>query len=165
MRLDQFNEADRDDVIAELRPCVDVNRWCAEIADGRPYATGSDLRAAAAAAALPFTAAEVEQALSHHPRIGDRARGTHAEAEHSRTEQAGVDPSDAAVLTALAEGNAEYERRFGRVFLIRAAGRSAAEILDALHDRLGNDLVTEQAIVAAQLREIALLRLDDRIAA
>ena len=55
----------------------------------------------------------------------------------SRAEQAGVDPSDAAVAAALAEGNRAYEQRFGRVFLIRAAGRSATEILAALTERLG----------------------------
>jgi hypothetical protein len=37
-----------------------------------------------------------------------------------------------------AEGNARYEARFGRVFLIRAKGRSGEEILQALHARLEN---------------------------
>ena len=49
----------------------------------------------------------------------------------------GVDPADAAIAAALAEGNRAYEERFGRVFLIRAAGRSAPEILAALTERLG----------------------------
>jgi 2-oxo-4-hydroxy-4-carboxy-5-ureidoimidazoline decarboxylase len=45
------------------------------------------------------------------------------------------------------------------VFLIRAAGRSAAEMLEALEARLGNTPEVEDAVVAEQLREIALLRL------
>jgi 2-oxo-4-hydroxy-4-carboxy-5-ureidoimidazoline decarboxylase len=63
------------------------------------------------------------------------------------------------VARALAEGNAAYEKRFDRVFLIRAAGRSADEILQELRRRLRNDDETEREETVTQLREIALLRL------
>ena len=64
-----------------------------------------------------------------------------------------------------AAGNQAYEERFGQVFLIRAAGRSAEEILAALESRLTNDEKTEQSIVADQLRQIALLRLSKAVSA
>jgi 2-oxo-4-hydroxy-4-carboxy-5-ureidoimidazoline decarboxylase len=74
----------------------------------------------------------------------------------SRAEQ-----GDATELAAeLAEGNAAYERRFRRVFIIRAAGRSRAEILAELNRRLQLDDTTELLIVGEQLRDIALLRLE-----
>lgn len=164
MTFDEFNEADRDAAIASLRPCVDITRWCEELADWRPYDSVDALVARAELAAAPFTVDEVETALAHHPRIGERARGEHAEASMSRAEQAGVDPNDAAIAAALAEGNRVYEQRFGRVFLIRAAGRSARDILDALTQRLGNTPAEEQLVVAEQLREIAVLRLKGRFA-
>ena len=72
-----------------------------------------------------------------------------------------MDRDDAAVMVALAEGNREYEQRFDRVFLVRAAGRSSSEILAELRRRLGNDDETERAETVAALREIALLRLKD----
>jgi 2-oxo-4-hydroxy-4-carboxy-5-ureidoimidazoline decarboxylase len=78
----------------------------------------------------------------------------------SRSEQAGVDPADTDVAGALARGNRAYEEKFGRVFLIRAAGRTAPEILAALNERLANTPAQEDVIVAQQLREIALLRLE-----
>ena len=81
----------------------------------------------------------------------------------SRSEQAGVDPADAAAAEALARGNREYEEKFGRVFLIRAAGRTAPEILAALNTRLANTPADEDTIVAQQLREIAVLRLEGLI--
>ena len=56
-----------------------------------------------------------------------------------------------------------YEERFGHVFLIRAAGRSAEEILQSLQERLGNDPGTERRIAAEQLREIAVLRLEQEL--
>ena len=82
----------------------------------------------------------------------------------SRAEQAGVDPTDAAVAAALAEGNRAYEEKFGRVFLIRTAGRSSREILDALTSRLAHTPDQEEPVVADQLRQIAVLRLKGLLA-
>ena len=59
----------------------------------------------------------------------------------------------------LAAANAAYEARLGRVFLIRAAGRSAPEILAELQRRLTLSLDDEEAVAIDQLREIAKLRL------
>jgi len=159
MLLEQFNLAERGDAVTVLRPCIDVTRWCEDIVDRRPFDSVDALVAEAAKAADPFTTDEIESALAHHPRIGERAAGSSAEATMSRSEQAGVDPSDADVQQALREGNIAYEERFGRVFLIRAAGRSAEEILSSLRERLQHDPAEEERIIAGQLREIALLRL------
>jgi len=164
MTREEFNAADREAAIAWLRPCLDIERWCVELVDGRPYESADALLAAAERGASPFTAAEVEGALAHHPRIGERPSGAGTEAAMSRSEQSGVDPADASVADALAEGNRAYEQKFGRVFLIRAAGRSASDILAALTERLGHTAVEEEPIVADQLRQIAVLRLKGRLA-
>jgi 2-oxo-4-hydroxy-4-carboxy-5-ureidoimidazoline decarboxylase len=160
--LATFNDLDREEAMEVLRPCLDVDRWLAEVVDGRPYGSLGDLEAAAREAADPLTTEEVEGALAHHPRIGERAAGSSDEATLSRSEQAGLQASDD-VLARLEAGNRAYEKRFGRVFLIRAAGRSSEELVTALEVRLGNDPDTEDRIVADQLREIALLRLAGRV--
>lgn len=165
MELAEFNQADRADAIAALRPCVDVTRWCEAVADERPYDSVEALVDRANAAAAPFTGGEIEAALVHHPRIGERADGETNEATMSRSEQAGVDPADADVQEALRAGNRAYEERFGRVFLIRAAGRRADEILASLQARLTHTDEEESHVVARQLREIALLRLKGVITA
>ncbi|MFD1574714.1 2-oxo-4-hydroxy-4-carboxy-5-ureidoimidazoline decarboxylase [Agromyces cerinus subsp. nitratus] len=159
MRLDAFNGLDRGSAVDVLRPCLDVPRWVEALADGRPYASVDALVAAASAAASPFTTAEVEGALAHHPPIGRRPGGETAEARMSRGEQAGVAATSRAVGAALAAGNLAYEEKFGRVFLIRAAGRSASEILDVLDERLAHSAAEEDVVVAEQLRQIAVLRL------
>ena len=46
------------------------------------------------------------------------------------------------------------------MFLIRAAGRPATEILSELRRRLNNTPEEEKAEVVTQLREIALTRLE-----
>lgn len=160
MSLESFNDLDPDAARAALRVCVDIDRWIDAIADGRPYSSVDEVLAAGLSAADPWTEAEIDGALAHHPRIGERASGSGAEAAHSRSEQAGVDATDSEVQAALVAGNLAYEDRFGRIFLIRAAGRSSREVLDALNVRLLHTPEEEIAVVAQQLREIALLRLE-----
>ena len=157
-RLSEFNEMDGRAAAAVLRPCLGVDRWVGAVVRDRPYAGIDDLLAVARSAAHPLTAQEVEAALARHPRIGDRARGTTPEARLSRSEQAGLVLDDD-LQRRLAEGNRAYERRFGRVFVVRAAGRSSQEILALLETRLGHDDHTEDEVVAEQLRQIAMLRL------
>ncbi len=164
IRLREFHGLDDESAAALLRPCLDVDRWVGTIVAGRPYRTADDLFATARAAASPFTGAELEAALAHHPRIGEQATGGSAEAGLSRSEQAGLTLDDH-VQQQLVEGNRAYERRFGRVFLIRAAGRSSTEILDKLQTRLNNDPDTEDEVVADQLRQIALVRLAGLVSA
>lgn len=160
MTLDQFNLLDREQARDAVRPCLDVAGWIDAVVDARPYATVDDLLAVARESASPWTLADIDGALAHHPRIGERAPGAHAEASLSRSEQSGIDPTDAPVAEALAAGNRAYEERFGRVFLIRAANRAPGEILAALQERMTHTPEQEIPVVAAQLREIAVLRLE-----
>jgi OHCU decarboxylase len=76
-----------------------------------------------------------------------------------------VATATAAELAALGAGNDEYEARFGYVFLIRARGLSAAEMLAALRERLHNSPDVELEIAAEQQREITRLRLEAILAA
>ncbi|MFZ3453373.1 2-oxo-4-hydroxy-4-carboxy-5-ureidoimidazoline decarboxylase [Arthrobacter sp. 7Tela_A1] len=157
--LAAFNAASYEEAQALLKPCVDIPRWVSEISFARPFATPAELLSFAELAAPDWTEAEIDGALAHHPRIGEKAAGSGSEARMSRSEQAGVSTA-ADVQERLLAGNRAYEERFGRVFLIRAAGRSAEEILAALSERLDNTPEDELEVTAAQLREIAILRLE-----
>ncbi|GLI28140.1 OHCU decarboxylase [Agromyces rhizosphaerae] len=145
---------------ADLTACLHVERFVDEVAAGAPYASFDALRAAAAASAATLTPAEVDEAMASHPRIGERPTGQGTAQSFSTAEQASADASDEGLARAIAEGNAAYEERFGRVFLIRAAGRSRAEILAELRRRIVLDDPEELAIVSDQLAQIALLRLE-----
>lgn len=158
MQLSDFNRLDPSAAREHLRPAADVDRWLDALVANRPY-DSVDALLAQAAGQPTFTPAEVDAALAHHPRIGDKAKGSGAEAQHSRAEQSGLSV-DADVASALAAGNAAYEERFGRVFLIRAKGRTAEEILSQLQRRLRQDDAAESAEVADQLLQIARLRLE-----
>lgn len=79
------------------------------------------------------------RAIRAHTRIVAWAGGDSLEAAWSRRERAFVGASDASTRAAMAEGNAAYERRFGHVFLIRAAERSPEQMIAGLGRSRGND--------------------------
>jgi 2-oxo-4-hydroxy-4-carboxy-5-ureidoimidazoline decarboxylase len=143
----------------QLLACLSVPRWAYDVLAGAPYADRETLLARADDAARTLTDDELPQALGGHPRIGERGAEGH-NAAASAKEQSGVGASDEERLVA---GNLRYEERFGHVFLIRAAGRSGAEILAELERRLGNDDATERAETVDNLRQIALLRLEGMV--
>jgi OHCU decarboxylase len=96
------------------------------------------------------------EAFTAHPRIGER--GGRAPAASNR-EQKGVMSAREETLAVLAEGNRLYEERFGHVFLISAAGRSAEDVVAALRQRIENDPATELNVAAEEQRKITRLRL------
>jgi 2-oxo-4-hydroxy-4-carboxy-5-ureidoimidazoline decarboxylase len=146
----RFDGLPRADAEAELLACCASRRWAAAVADGRPYGSAERLSAAAVRAVHDLDWPDVEEALRAHPRIGERTASA-----LSRQEQSGVGDGDRA---AFAAANAEYEERFGHVFLICASGRGAAEILAELRERLGNDPVEEREVVRGELAKITELR-------
>lgn len=158
MDLATFNTLPPDAAADAVRPCADVPGWIGDLVGGRPYDGVESLLTFAEAAAAAWGPAEIDAALGDHPRIGEQASGTGAAL--SAGEQAGISGDEQAI----AEGNRAYEETFGRIFLIRAAGRTSAEVLEQLTARLDNDPTTEDAVVAGQLREIALLRLEGMFA-
>jgi 2-oxo-4-hydroxy-4-carboxy-5-ureidoimidazoline decarboxylase len=135
--------------------CCSSERWAAAVVSARPYASAGELMASSDAAVAGLTPADLEQALAGHPRIGQRS-GADA---RSRREQAGVLAADQATIQALAEGNEEYERRFGHIYLVCATGRNAADLLALLRERLGNDPATEWGVVRRELGKINRIRL------
>ncbi|WP_237565409.1 2-oxo-4-hydroxy-4-carboxy-5-ureidoimidazoline decarboxylase [Ornithinimicrobium cavernae] len=153
-----FNAMTEDTARARVLSCLDVARWAEVVVSGRPYDAWSGLEAAMRTAAATLTDDELAAALARHPRIGERAAAARHEVVHSEREQAGVDRTDPELARQLREGNEAYEERFGRVFLIRAAGRDGPEVLAELRRRLGHTDEQERAETVEQFVQIALLR-------
>ena len=149
MLLTDFNTTDVRPLLTE---CLAVPRWVDAVSAGRPYA---DLDTLKAAADLPLSSDEIRQAMAAHPRIGEKPT-----AGWARSEQSGVDNPDA-----FATANAEYEAKFGHVYLVCASGRSGEELLKILRERLHNDPATELAVAGRELLKIAELRLAKAVTA
>ena len=159
--LDRFNRLSDEEAAGELLAVCHSRRWAKEVAAGRPYPDVAALQRAADEVWQGLSTEDWREAFEAHPRIGE---GGGASADWSRQEQAGVGDADQDVRERLAAGNAEYEARFGHVFLISAAGRDASQILAALTERLGNDPDTELRVAAEEHRRITRLRLEKLMA-
>jgi 2-oxo-4-hydroxy-4-carboxy-5-ureidoimidazoline decarboxylase len=160
-RLDWFNGLPEEEAAGELLAVCHSGRWADQVAAGRPYADVPALQEAADEVWMALTPGDWLEAFEAHPRIGEGGGSSPA---WSRQEQSGVGGAGQDVQDALARGNAAYEARFGHVFLIAAAGRSADEILGQLEARLGNDPATELRVAAGEHRRITRLRIDKLMA-
>lgn len=163
MQLTTFNQASHAEAMDTALVWASIPTWAEAIADARPFVSVDDAARAATAASDSWGEAELEAALAHHPRIGQKPAGTGAEAAASRREQAAMGTAADEITAAIAAANADYEFRFGRIFLIRAAGRTPEEMLAEARRRLHNSDASETAEALAQLREIALLRLREEL--
>jgi 2-oxo-4-hydroxy-4-carboxy-5-ureidoimidazoline decarboxylase len=152
--LAAFNAAPAGEAGPEVARCCASRAFVAAIVAGRPYGSFGELSTAVDAEFDRLGWADIAEALSGHPRIGERAA-----TGWSRAEQAGALAAPQAVADELTGGNRAYEQRFGHVFLICASGLSAAEMLARLRVRLASDPAAERLIVAGELRKITHQRM------
>ena len=158
MKLTEFNTASPEELTELLAACAPIPSWRAALLARRPYADVEELTQVGAEIAQGWTDMEVDAALAHHPRIGEKVQGATLEAEASRREQGRLSEDEAAQQEWLS-ANQAYEDRFDRIFLIRAAGRTPAQMMTQLTLRLQNTPEEEAAVRREQLAEIAVLRL------
>jgi 2-oxo-4-hydroxy-4-carboxy-5-ureidoimidazoline decarboxylase len=146
-----------------LARCCGARRWIDAMLVARPFGNRVTLFDAAGRADAALERDDWLEAFAHHPRIGDlealrsRFAGT---AAWAGAEQGGAATASEETLAALAEGNREYERRFGYIFIVCATGKTAGGMLAALRERLGHDPTAELAIAAGEQAKITRLRLE-----
>jgi 2-oxo-4-hydroxy-4-carboxy-5-ureidoimidazoline decarboxylase len=155
MTLGSFNAAPAQDAERTVLACCASGTFAKAIADRRPYPDQAALLAAIDTVFSALSWDDIVEAMSEHPRIGDRSvRGG-----MSAAEQSGAAAATDEVRQGLVDGNVAYEQRFGHVFLICASGLSGQEMLDQLRARLDNDEEAERAVVRAELKKITRLRM------
>jgi 2-oxo-4-hydroxy-4-carboxy-5-ureidoimidazoline decarboxylase len=166
MTLAVWNAMSAEAAAQAALPCCGSSAWAERLAAQRPFATFEKLSKASDAVWLALPEREWQQAFDSHPRIGQaHAKAATAKSlKWSEGEQAAANPDDAA-RAALVAGNAAYEARFGRIFIVCATGKSAAEMLGVLQKRMENDDATELREAAEQQRLITQLRLRKWLAA
>jgi OHCU decarboxylase len=135
--------------------CCGSHAWVDSVASSWPYATFTELLDASERAFDGLAREDWLEAFSAHARIG---RPDASDARGSR-EQAGLETASERARAELATLNAEYDRRFGHIFLICATGLSAEAMLATLRERLGNTADVEFEIATGEQRKITRLRL------
>lgn len=163
MKLSEFNAASAEELTELLAACAPIPSWRSALLARRPYASVEELRQIAAEIAQGWTDLEVDAALAHHPRIGEKVHGASREAQASRREQGSLSEDEVAQQQWIS-ANQAYEDRFDRIFLIRAAGRTPAEMMSQLQLRLQNSPEEEAGVRREQLAEIAVKRLERSVA-
>jgi 2-oxo-4-hydroxy-4-carboxy-5-ureidoimidazoline decarboxylase len=160
--LAAWHELPLEAAAAEILSCCGSHAWAAQLAAMRPFADDQELFLAADRCWQQLPQADWLEAFRSHPRIGEQHaqnKTTPASAAWSRSEQSQMKEADAAILLRMREGHREYERRFGRIFIVCASGKQPAELLRMLEHRLGNDPAQELQESAAQQQQIMQLRL------
>jgi 2-oxo-4-hydroxy-4-carboxy-5-ureidoimidazoline decarboxylase len=103
-----------------------------------------------------------KEAFTHHPKIGDidavRKRFSHD--QFANGEQSSVNSASETTLEMLAQGNREYEKKFGYIFIVCATGKSADEMLAILSSRMNNSPEEEIKNAMDQQGKITRLRLE-----
>jgi len=158
----RWNGLPTEEAASEILPCCGSHAWAEKLAAQRPFSTLESLFAASDAVWLALDHSDWQQAFDSHPRIGQR----HAQSATAQSlswssgeQSAAMASQDYAAKVALAEGNREYEAKFGRIFLICASGKSTQEILVVLRERMGNTADDELREAVEQQRQITQLRL------
>jgi 2-oxo-4-hydroxy-4-carboxy-5-ureidoimidazoline decarboxylase len=146
----------------EILPCCGSRAWANGMVARRPLPDEKSLLSASDEIWHSLTEADWLEAFRSHPRIGE-SRGLQAatplSATWSEQEQRRVaDASDSAKIV-MAEANREYEKRFKRIFIVCATGKSPEDIVKILRRRLNNDEQAEFQEAAEQQRQITQLRL------
>lgn len=103
------------------------------LASEAPFETVDDVILRARTLLDEMTIGERIAVLDAHPRIGADPRSL---SDASRREQGQDDPAVSAELVRL---NDEYERQYGFRFVVFVAGRSRAEIVQVLRERVGRE--------------------------
>jgi 2-oxo-4-hydroxy-4-carboxy-5-ureidoimidazoline decarboxylase len=160
--LARWNLRPRGEAAKEIMFCCGSTVWASQMAARRPIHSQAALLAACDEVWRNLPEADWVEAFRSHPRVGEsRPPGSTSErsTSWSREEQQRVATSREDIKLRLAEGNRAYERRFNRIFIVCATGKSALEILEILERRLQNDDRAELLEAAEEQRQIAHIRL------
>lgn len=142
--------------------CCGSSRWVSALVARRPFASLDQLLDVADDVWRQLEPADWREAFAHHPRIGERRAAlpqTDRAAMWSASEQSAVSTATTSTQSELAAVNERYEQRFGFIYIVCAAGRSADELLSLAHARINNDPEAELRIAADEQRKITTLRL------
>jgi allantoicase len=129
------------------------------VTDARPYSNLEALVATANDIWWSLDRDDWLEAFRSHPKIGEKKTAETLSAKWSGQEQAGVNAASTDTTNALAALNRAYEQKFGYIFIICATGKTSAEMLAALRQRIEHDEAEELPIAAGEQSKITELRL------
>jgi len=163
LRLNQLNELSAEQAEAEFLKCCGSRSWARALTDARPFTDADALFREADRVWWSLGDEDWLEAFRAHPKIGEQ-KAAAVQSEQARSwsaqEQSGIQDAATETKAALAARNQEYEQRFGFIFIVCATGKTSAEMLAILNQRMCNDAGAELRIAAEEQRKITRLRLE-----
>ncbi len=163
MTMISFNKLDKTEAGKLLLTCCGSEKWVKQLMNKFPFENESSLISIAEDVWYnKCNEADWLEAFTHHPKIGDTKSLAEkfASTQHlAGNEQAGVNTASQNLIEELAHANAEYESKFGFIFIVCATGKSAAEMLRLLLDRITNRREEELNIAMGEQHKISISRL------
>ncbi len=156
MTLAEYNALEKEVAAKHLMDCCGSTQWVSKMMQHFPFSSEKQL--------VDWSAniwyeqcdeTDWRESFTHHPKIGDVKSLTE---KFAGKEQAGVAVATAETIQALAKANADYESKFGFIFIVCATGKSATEMLQLLLDRLQNTAEEELHIAMGEQQKISIIR-------
>jgi 2-oxo-4-hydroxy-4-carboxy-5-ureidoimidazoline decarboxylase len=165
--LEKLNKLSQKELFTELFKCCGSTFWAEELSKSFPFLDFQDLLKKSDEIWDKATENDGLEAFTHHPKIGD-TKNLEEKFASTKTwagnEQSGVAQAAKSVIEDLAKGNKDYEEKFGFIFIVCATGKSAAEMLALLNERIVNTYATESKIAMQEQNKITKIRLEKLIA-
>jgi OHCU decarboxylase len=143
--------------------CCGSSRWVSQMVARRPFKSLDAVLEAADEIWKSLPKSDWHEAFAHHPRIGESASAV-AQSDRGRewsaSEQSAVMRASESIRLAQRDMNAQYERRFGYIYIVCATGKTPNEMFAIARGRLSNDPATEMKVAAEEQRKIMRLRLE-----
>lgn len=163
MSLTDLNNQTVEQANHTFMQCCTSSTWVKAMVQARPFSDNNALVKQADLAWQALEDADYLEAFEGHPKIGDvsslRAKYANTKAL-AGNEQGLVKEASDDVLQVLSQGNADYEDKFGFIFIVCATGKSAKEMSDLLQARLPNNKAIELVNAAEEQRKIFHLRIE-----
>jgi 2-oxo-4-hydroxy-4-carboxy-5-ureidoimidazoline decarboxylase len=163
VNIETFNQLQSAQKQAELFKCCGSTAWSEALAKIPSFNTLDELKKESDRIWFSLSEKDWKEAFTHHPKIGeieDLKKKFSLTADWASDEQSKVSEAGEGILAALKENNDAYENKFGFIFIVYAAGKSAGEMLGLLKKRLINNPAFERRVAAEEQNKITHLRLD-----
>ncbi len=161
--ISSFNQLSVEEAKTALFKCCGSGTWVDSLMEYFPFESEQMLFEKVNEIWYKATSeADALEAFSHHPKIGDvesLKKKFASTADWASNEQAGVSSATEQTILELADYNEKYFQKFGYIFIVCATGKSAAEMLYLLKERVSHDTAEELGIAKGEQHKITLIRL------
>lgn len=162
MTLDAINQLSDEEAKQTFQRCCASSSWVKTLTQSRPFLNRDAFFKAADRAWQGLVEADFFEAFAAHPKIGDldSLRAQYANTKDlASNEQSGMSAATDQTLKEFTVANNLYTTQFGFIFIVCATGKTAAEMLALLQQRLANTKAVERLNAAEEQKKITHIRL------